>query len=97
MLAATEPSWTDPGEDIVQTVWANTREVLGREVVANSRPGFSDARFYRHAGVPSVGYGVTANNMGGPDEFATVADLEAVYRVIALAAFDYLCQRRAGA
>ncbi|MCZ6458161.1 MAG: hypothetical protein O6766_02260, partial [Gammaproteobacteria bacterium] len=35
--------------------------------------------------------------MGGPDEFATVADLEAVYRVIALAAFDCLCQRRAGA
>jgi hypothetical protein len=35
--------------------------------------------------------------MGGPDEFATVADLEAVYRVIALAAFDYLYQGRAGA
>jgi acetylornithine deacetylase/succinyl-diaminopimelate desuccinylase-like protein len=66
-------------------------------VVANSRPGFFDACFYRHAGVPSVVYGVAANNMGGPDEFATVADSEAVYRVIAPAAFDYLCQRRAGA
>jgi len=35
--------------------------------------------------------------MGGADEFASVADLEAVYRAIALAAFDYLYQGRAGA
>jgi succinyl-diaminopimelate desuccinylase len=71
--------------------------VPGREVVANFRPGFSAARFYRHAGVPSIVYGVAAHNMGGLDEFAIVADLEAVYRVIGLAAFDYLCQGCAGA
>lgn len=55
------------------------------------------ARFYRHAGVPGVGYGVPANSMSGPDEFAAVVDLEALYRVIALAAFDSLCQGRARA
>ena len=56
----------------------------------NVRVGFSDARFYRHAGVPSVVYGVAANRMGGADEYATVEDLRAVFVVHTLAGFDYL-------
>ena len=90
ILASTEPNWTDPESDIVKAVRANAKTITGDEVVVNSRPGFSDARFYRHAGVPSVVYGVAANNMGGPDEFATVSDLKSVFSVHALAAFDYL-------
>ena len=64
--------------------------MTGEEVVVNPRPGFSDSRFYRLAGVPSVVYGVTPNTMGAPDEYATVEDLKAVFAVHALAAFDYL-------
>ena len=56
----------------------------------NLRAGFSDARFYRHAGVPSVVYGVGAHHMGRVDEYATVEDLEAVFAVHALAGYDYL-------
>ena len=56
----------------------------------NLRAGFSDARFYRHAGVPSVVYGVGAHHMGGADEHATVEDLKTVFAVHALAAFAYL-------
>ena len=58
--------------------------------MVNLRAGFSDARFYRHAGVPSVVYGVAPNGMGGVDEYATVEDLNAVFAVHALAGFDYL-------
>ena len=64
--------------------------VTGRDVVVNLRAGFSDARFYRHAGFPSVVYGVGAHHMGGADEHATVEDLKTVFAVHALAAFDYL-------
>ena len=64
--------------------------VTGRDVVVNLRVGFSDARFYRHAGVPSVVCGVGAHHMGGADEHATVEDLQAVFAVHAFAAFDYL-------
>ena len=53
----------------------------------NLRAGFSDARFYRHAGVPSVVYGVGAHHMGGVDEYATVEDLKPVFAVHAFAAF----------
>ena len=64
-LECTEPSWTDSEEEIVRAVRENALAVTGRDVVVNLRAGFSDARFYRHAGVPSVVYGVGAHHMGG--------------------------------
>ena len=90
ILQCTEPSWTDPEEAIVRAVRANAAAVTGGDVVVNLRAGFSDARFYRHAGVPSVVYGVGAHHMGGVDEYATVEDLKAVFAVHTLAGFDYL-------
>ena len=90
VLECTEPSWTDPEEEIVRAVCENAAAVTGRDVVVNLRAGFSDARFYRHAGVPGVVYGVAPNGMGGADEFATVEDLKAVFAVHTLAGFGYL-------
>ena len=54
ILECTEPSWTDPEEEIVGAVRENAAAVTGRDVLVNLRAGFSDAGFYRHAGVPSV-------------------------------------------
>ena len=90
IIECTEPSWTDPEEAIVRAVRENAAAVTGRDVVVNLRAGFSDARFYRHAGVPSVVYGVGAHHMGGVDEQATVEDLKTVFAVHAFAAFDHL-------
>ena len=90
ILECTEPSWTDPEEEIVRAVRENAAAVTGRDVVVNLRAGFSDARFYRHMGVPSVVYGVAPHGMGGADEHATVEDLKAVWAVHTLAGFDYL-------
>ena len=90
ILACTEPSWTDPGDDVVRTVRENAAAVSGRDVVVNLRVGFSDARFSRRAGVPSAVYGVGAHHMGGGDEHATVEDLRTVFVVHVFAAFDYL-------
>ena len=90
VLECTEPSWTDPEEAIVRAVCENAAAVTGGNVVVNLRAGFSDARFYRHAGVPSVVYGVVPNRMGGADEYATMEDLRAVFAVHTFAAFGYL-------
>ena len=90
VLECTEPSWTDPGDDVMRAVRENAAAVTGCDVVMNLRAGFSDARFWRHAGVPSVVYGVGAHRMGGADEHATVEDLNTVFAVHAFAAFDYL-------
>ena len=90
VLECTEPSWTEPEEAIVRAVRENAAAVTGGDVVVNLRAGFSDARFWRHAGVPSVVYGVAPHGMGGADEHATVEDLKAVFAVHALAGFEYL-------
>jgi succinyl-diaminopimelate desuccinylase len=58
--------------------------------VINMRVGFSDARFYRLHGVPSLVYGPTPHNMGGADEYVTLDDLFAVFYVHAMTAFDFL-------
>lgn len=90
LLTATDPTWTDPGHEIIRLAAANSRAVLGREAVANMRVGMSDARFYRGRGIPTLGYGAAPHNMGGPDEYVTLDDLFAVFYVHATTAFDYL-------
>ena len=76
--------------ELVRLIHANANSAADEEVAINLRPGFSDARFYRLRGVPSVVYGVAANNMGGADEYVTIEDLRAVFAVHTLTAFDYL-------
>jgi succinyl-diaminopimelate desuccinylase len=90
VLSSTEANWTEPGSELVQTVVRNAAAALGSAPVANMRPGFSDARFYRLAGIPAVVYGPTPHNMGGPDEHVTLDDLRAVFEVQAMSAYDYL-------
>ena len=64
---------------------------LLREAVAvNMRVGGSDARWFRMAGLPTVVYGPTPHNMGGADEWVSVAELEAIAQVHALAGFAFL-------
>jgi succinyl-diaminopimelate desuccinylase len=90
ILSQCEPNWTDADHEIVRLVLAHGARATGTRVVANMRAGFSDARFYRNAGIPSAVYGPTPYNMGAPDEHVLISDLEAVAHVHTLAAFDYL-------
>jgi succinyl-diaminopimelate desuccinylase len=91
-LSSSEPNWTDPAHEIVARTTANAEAYLGRAPACNMRLGFSDARFYRYQGIPSVVYGPVPHNMGGPDEYVTLEDLRAVFYVHAMTAFDFLTQ-----
>lgn len=88
-----EPNFTDPGHEIVARVRDVAEEVLGTAPVVNMRVGGSDSRWYRLHGVPTVVYGLTPFNMGGPDEHILVDELKAVAKVHTLAAFDFLTNR----
>jgi acetylornithine deacetylase/succinyl-diaminopimelate desuccinylase-like protein len=66
---------------------------MGQAPVVNMRVGASDSRWYRRYGVPTVVYGLTPNNMGGPDEYVPTAELLAVAKVHTLAAFSYLSEK----
>ena len=91
MLRCFEPSFTDPNHEIVVRVRQVAHEVLGTRPVVNMRVGASDSRWYRMHGVPSVVYGLTPFNMGGPDERILIEDVKTVAKVHTLAAFDFLC------
>ena len=90
ILSSCEATFTDPAEEIVRLATQHAAAVTGAQAVVNMRVGFSDARFYRLAAVPSVVYGPTPHNMGGADEYVTIEDLFAVFYVHAMTAFDYL-------
>jgi succinyl-diaminopimelate desuccinylase len=90
IIRAYPPSFTPPDHEIVSCTVAAAAKVLGKPPVANMRVGASDARLYRMFGVPSVVFGCTPFNMGGPDEYILVDELMAVAKVHTLAAFDFL-------
>lgn len=85
-----DPSFTDPGHPIVAAVAQAAGEVLGTMPALNMRVGASDSRWYRRFDVPTVVYGLTPFNMGGPDEYVLVDELLAIAKVHTLAAFDFL-------
>jgi len=91
ILRRFEPSFTDPAHEIVLRVREAAREVLGTAPAVNMRVGGSDARWYRMHGVPTVVYGLTPFNMGGPNEHILVEELKVAAKVQTLAAFDFLC------
>ncbi len=93
ILRRFEPNWTDPGHEIMRLCAANAKAATGKPVAVNMRVGASDARWYRLYGIPTVVYGLAPHNMGGPDEYVTLADLHAVAEVHALTAFDFLQER----
>jgi succinyl-diaminopimelate desuccinylase len=90
ILRRFEPNFTEPDHEIVRGVTANAAEALGSPPAVNMRVGASDARWYRLAAVPTVVYGLTPYNMGGPDEYVLVDELFAVAQVHALTAYDFL-------
>jgi succinyl-diaminopimelate desuccinylase len=94
VLSATEATVTDPDHECVRLAVANAASVVPGGAVVNMRVGFSDARFYRLHGVPSLVYGPTPHNMGGADEYVTLDDLFAVFYVHAMTAFDFLSREQ---
>jgi succinyl-diaminopimelate desuccinylase len=88
-----EPRYTEPDHEIIRCVTNAAHEVLGARPVVNMRVGASDARLYRMDGIPSVVFGCTPFNMGGPDENILIAELVAVAKVHVLSAFDFLTAR----
>lgn len=86
-----EPSFTEPGHEIVRHTARVAAEVLGEAPAVNMRVGGSDSRWYRKYGVPTVVLGLTPFNMGGADEYVLVDELVAVAKIHTLVAYDFLC------
>ncbi len=90
VLRCFEPNYTDPDDRLIRCCAGAASEIMGTAPAVNMRVGGSDSRWFRMAGIPTVVYGPTPHNMGGPDEYADIAELGIVSRVHALTAFDFL-------
>ncbi len=90
ILRRVEPSFTDPNAEIIRHCVAAATEILGSAPAVNMRVGGSDARLYRAAGLPTIVYGPTPHNMGGPDEHVILAELMQIAQVHTLAALSFL-------
>jgi acetylornithine deacetylase/succinyl-diaminopimelate desuccinylase-like protein len=89
----TEPTFTNPDNEIITDVQSAATQILGKIPALNMRVGASDARVYRSAGVPTVVYGPTPYNMGGADEYVMVSELEAIMQVQAIASLRFLSRK----
>lgn len=80
---------TSPRERLVRLVLDNAR-AQGLRVLPVLRLGYTDGRFFRREGIPTVVYGPRVHGMGGPDEFIEEDELMQVARVHVASVFDYL-------
>jgi succinyl-diaminopimelate desuccinylase len=89
-IGGDEPSWCDPDHEMVGIIQRNV-EAFGRP-----RPtpivslGGTDARLWRHHGVPAYVYGPYPHGMGSHDEHVEVEEFVHVVRTHVLSAWDYL-------
>jgi succinyl-diaminopimelate desuccinylase len=70
-----DPYVTRPDAPLVKLVLANAKTLNRRTVLPVVRLGYTDGRFFRRAGIPTVVYGPAVHNMGGPDEYIETTDL----------------------
>src|SRR5262245_5072105 len=85
-----DPYVTPPDARLVKLVLTNAKALNRRTVLPVVRLGYTDGRFFRRAGIPTVVYGPAVHNMGGPDEYIETADLLEVAAVHAGAVLDLL-------
>jgi succinyl-diaminopimelate desuccinylase len=85
-----DPYVTPPDSPLVKLVLANARALNRRTVLPVVRLGYTDGRFFRRAGIPTVVYGPAVHNMGGPDEYIQTADLLEIAVAHAGAVLDLL-------
>jgi len=90
ILECTEPSWTDPEEEIVRAVRENAAAATRGDVVVNLRVGFFGCAVLAARGGAERGVRGGAERDGGAGEYATVEDLKAVFAAHTMAGFGYL-------
>lgn len=87
---SSEPSVCDPAHEMVAILKRTVRELGRDEPVAAVSLGATDAKHWRHRGVPAYICGCTPNNMAKADEWIDIEEFLHVVRTHAVAAAAYL-------
>jgi len=81
---------SEPDHPMVQSLIRNAVRVSGVEPAPIIGLGATDARLWRHAGIPAFIYGPSPTGMGKADEFVRIDEFVHIAKTHALAALDYL-------
>jgi succinyl-diaminopimelate desuccinylase len=85
-----EPSVSDPGHPMMQTLLATVQSLVGTQPVPSVSLGATDMKHWRHRGVPGYVYGCTPTNMAAPEEWVEEEEYLHIVRTHALASAEYL-------
>lgn len=76
------PNYTDPENELVKAFQKAVRSALGVEPeLFVEWAGVTDGRFYRYAGIPTIGFGPRGEHAHGPNEFVYLDSLKAQAKV----------------
>lgn len=90
VMKTTKPTLSTPSNPLLQAVKRNAEEIRGEKTVLCFTFGATDARFWRLYNVAAAVYGPNHHNMGAPNEYVYLKDIETVGRVHLAASIDYL-------
>ena len=91
-ISGSEPSWCDPNHEMVGIIQDNV-EAFGRpRPVPIVSLGGTDARLWRHQGIPAYVYGPYPYGMGSHDEHVAIDEFLHVVRTHVLSGYDYLAR-----
>src|SRR5690606_33399461 len=71
-----EASWTASDSPLAVACLRGVSRGLGHAGHMDGRIGGSDSRLWRRAGFPCVALGLSAYNLGAPDEYCAIEELD---------------------
>lgn len=83
---------SQPDHKMVDLLIKNAQQISDRTPAPIIGLGGTDARLWRHAGIPAFVYGPSPSRMGASDEYVEIAEFMHVAKTHALSAFDFLTQ-----
>ena len=86
----TPPSFCDPDNPMVHCLQSNAKEIIGIKPKPIVSLGGTDARLWRHKGIPAFVYGPFPRNMGAADEYVEVEEFLNILKIHLRSSFDYL-------
>ncbi|MFC2031269.1 M20 family metallopeptidase [Chloroflexota bacterium] len=93
VVLRSEPNFSDPGDPLFGCLNNALSQCAGGDLPLGLYLPGSDARLFRHRGVPAASFGAAAYGEGCPDEYVLIDDMVLTAKVLALTAFDF-CRLR---
>lgn len=89
-LMTCESLYSDPGHEFLGLLKKNAQAVFGLPCAATVRVGGTDAKHIRRFNVNAYSCGVEGGNMGAPDEYVDLDEVDQVFKIHLQSVLDYL-------